>query len=532
MARKSRKNIETTTPAELRQTKIRLGGYVRLSAVDRKQKGDSIENQQSIIRAYIAEHPELELAEMYIDNGVTGQTFDRPAFQRMLVDLEDSKIVGCVSKDLSRLGRNSIDTGYYIEKFFPTNGYRYIAINDNYDSADGQSGGIMVSLKNMVNEAYALDVGRKVRAAKQMNIRNGKFIGRIPPYGYMKSPEDKYLLIPDPVTAPIVRTMYEKVANGTSVLEVLAWLLENSVLPPRKYLYTIGLTTEKEASGHPNWTLAVIYQVLKNRIYVGDMVQGKTHTYSYDITAVPKSEWIIAENTHEPLVSRELFDKVQSGWGYSSHKTRVPYPQNIFARKVFCGHCGYSMCRAKSRNGTMQTYCGTRQTHGKDACVQVSIHNAVLKETVFEMLRAQAAVFADKHNFAPAMPTTDNTELRNVQTEFDRNSRFLKGLYESLVEGDITNDEYKEMKSAYESRIADLTKQEQNLREAARLAALETEKRGKAADSYGVLRSADDLTAEVVDKLIDKILVFHDKHIEVTFKFIDETVTAGGLGNE
>ena len=130
MARKSRKNMETAAPVETRLAKVVLGGYVRLSAVDRKQKGDSIENQQAIINAYVAERPELELAEMYIDNGATGQNFDRPAFQRMLADLESGKILGCISKDLSRLGRNSIDTGYYIEKYFPTHGLRYIAITE------------------------------------------------------------------------------------------------------------------------------------------------------------------------------------------------------------------------------------------------------------------------------------------------------------------------------------------------------------------------------------------------------------------
>jgi len=241
MARKSRKNVETATPMEVRQTKIRLGGYVRLSAVDRKQKGDSIENQQSIINAYISERPELELSEMYIDNGATGQNFDRPAFQRMLADLESGKISGCISKDLSRLGRNSIDTGYYIEKYFPTRGFRYIAINDNYDSADGQSGGIMVSLKNLINETYALEVGRKVHNTYQMNIRSGKFVGQYAPYGFIKNPNDKHSIVVESQAAAIVRSIFEMAASGKTDTEIVEWLNGNEILPPRQHLHAIGV---------------------------------------------------------------------------------------------------------------------------------------------------------------------------------------------------------------------------------------------------------------------------------------------------
>jgi DNA invertase Pin-like site-specific DNA recombinase len=178
-----------------------VGAYVRLSAVDKKQKGDSIETQQAIIAAFIADHPGLELRETYIDNGLSGQTTERPAFQRMLADIENGKINCCITKDLSRLGRNAIDTGYYIDKYFPSQNVRFIAISDNYDSVNGNCGGIMVSLINMFNEAYALETGRKIKATKQMKIREGGFVGRIPPYGLLKDPKDKFKLIPDPDTA-------------------------------------------------------------------------------------------------------------------------------------------------------------------------------------------------------------------------------------------------------------------------------------------------------------------------------------------
>ena len=199
MARKSRKGVDANTTASIvAAPAFYVGAYIRMSVEDRKRKGNSIENQQSLIAMYIEEHAGLELTEVYIDDGLSGRFFDRPAFSRMIEDMESGKINCCITKDLSRLGRNAIDTGYYIEKFFPIKGIRYIAITDNYDSADPKSGGLMISLKNMVNEAYALEVSRKVRATIQMNIRNGCFVGSIAPYGYFKSENDCHKLVVDP----------------------------------------------------------------------------------------------------------------------------------------------------------------------------------------------------------------------------------------------------------------------------------------------------------------------------------------------
>jgi DNA invertase Pin-like site-specific DNA recombinase len=179
MARKSRKNAGAEGSAQTKAAKktvLNVGAYVRLSAVDKKNEGDSIDTQQAIISSFIAERPGFELREIYIDNGLSGQSFERPAFQSMIADMESGIINCCITKDLSCLGRNAIDTGYYIEKYFPTHGIRYIAITDDYDSADGNSGGITIALKNMINERYAIDIGRKTRATKLLQIREGGFV--------------------------------------------------------------------------------------------------------------------------------------------------------------------------------------------------------------------------------------------------------------------------------------------------------------------------------------------------------------------
>ncbi len=518
MARKSRRGVEAAAP-QLVKPVYRVGAYVRLSAVDKKHKGDSLENQQSIINAFIEEHTGLELTETYIDNGLTGQTFDRPAFQRMLADMERGKINCCVTKDLSRLGRHAIDTGYYIEKFFPSRNIRYVAVTDNYDSADTKSGGVMVSLKNMVNEAYALDIGRKIRATKQMHIRNGGFVGRFAPYGYQKSADNCHKLVPDEYAAGIVRRMFEMATGGQGVTEILAWLNGSGVLPPKRYFHSIGQVSEKEAGKHIHWNKGVIYAILKNRVYVGDMVQGKNKNVNHVEVHLPQSEWVITENTHEGIVSREMFNLVQDLFNGRAAKSR--WDNNIFKQKIFCGHCGHAMRRVHYKK-SFGFKCTTQAYYSKDDCTLVSINENIVREILLKSLREQATFYTSVGPVTSAPVFT--AELRDIQTELERNERYLQGLYEGLICGDFTEVEYKEMKQAYESKIASLTARRHELRETARLTALETASRSKAADRIDTISCAEDLTAEVVDALVDKILVFENKRIEVYYKFSMEGV--------
>jgi DNA invertase Pin-like site-specific DNA recombinase len=524
MARKSRKNLEAALPDTQPAAKMwNVGAYVRLSAVDRKQKGDSIENQQAIIGAFVAEHPEMSLADTYIDNGTSGQTFDRPAFQRMLADLESGKINCCISKDLSRLGRNAIDTGFYIEKYFPTRGIRYIAINDDYDSADSHSGGIMVSLKNMMNETYALEIGRKIRTTKQMNIKNGAFVGSVVPYGYFKSESDKYKLVADPYSGGIVRQIFERCANGQTSSEIQDWLIADKVLPPRRYLFSKGMVSANMVGKQTRWNKGVIYSILRNRIYCGDMVQGKTSTREHVQYRLSDSEWVVTEDAHEAIVSRELFEKVQN-LKQPKKRAAVNTVDNIFLRKIYCGHCGYALRRHRNTKTSTTFQCESRRYYGKDACVLVSVNEEMLKAELLELLRKQAAVFADIREQQGTNTAASNSqaELLQVRQELDRVSGFLKGLYESLVSGDITNSEYAEMKQNYEKRITALTDREKQLRNEIRERYLCETAIKKTSEKLDAVNCITDLTAEVIDALVEKILVFEDKHIEVRFRFTTE----------
>jgi DNA invertase Pin-like site-specific DNA recombinase len=532
MARKSRKNVETAPIRESQKPMFYAGAYIRLSVVDRKSKGDSIENQQAIINSFIAGQDNIELRECYIDNGHSGQSFERPAFLRMIADMESGKINCCITKDLSRLGRNAIDSGYYIERHFPAIGVRYIAVTDDYDSADGQSGGIMLSLKNMINEAYALDASRKVKTTIQMNVRKGNFVGKVAPYGYFKSDDDCHKLVIDNCAASVVRRMFEMAAEGKPRKAILDWLNISGHLPPRRYFHSIGLATGKEV-GADNlwWAHRAVSDILRNRMYCGDMIQGKHKVVNNAVTQVPKPEWVVVENTHEAIVDRELFDAVQKTFT-KPDEAKEPYyknpkTENVFARKVFCGHCGYAMIRKRGGEKFYGYNCNTRLLYSPKACAGMLMTESALKSEMLRLIREYEPHLAKVLSPSPGeTPDADNPkkELSSVQSEFDRNKRFLEGLYESLVSGDISDDEYKDMKSAYEIKIASLTEQIKRLREEILIRASQEAIFAEAHANMQRLEQVSDLTAEIVDRLVERITVCPNGRIEVKFSFLDEPV--------
>ena len=536
MARKSRKHTETAPVQTVQKPMFYAGAYIRLSAVDRKKKGDSIETQLAIIEAFIADHSDIELREVYIDNGHSGQSFERPSFLRMIADMDSGKINCCITKDLSRLGRNAIDAGYYIERHFPANGIRYIAVTDNYDSADGQSGGVMVSLKNMVNETYALDCGRKVRATAQMNIRKGNLVSGSPTYGYFKQPDDCHKLIIDEYVAKYVRQMFEMAAAGHSHQAILAWLNDNKVKPPKRYFNSIGLASDKEVGALTEWwSLRAVRGVLSNRIYCGDMVQGKTKKNNYVLTRLPKSEWVVVENTHEAIVSRELFNAVQEAWVRKQTPDepyfKSPHTENIFARKLFCGQCGRALVRHRPRDNYYLHKCNTKAQYTKEACGGSSLPENTLKNLVFGMIRKYETyleqALSPGQNHVPAGTSAKSVlekELAAARNDFDKTQHYLKGLYESLVCGDISETEYREMKEAYEAKILSLSARINDLRESVHTHGLQEKVISQAHASVQTIEQASDLTTEIIEKLIEKILVCPNERIGVKFRFLDAVV--------
>ena len=387
-----------------------------------------------------------------------------------------------------------------------------------------------------------------------MNIRKGLFVGRIAPYGYQKSEENKHKLIYDPYAASIVRQIFEMAAGGKNAPEITSWLNSNGILPPKRYFHSLGLLSEKDNIGHVHWNKSVVYALLKNRMYCGDMVQGRFQTRSYVQKSLPKSEWVVVENTHEGIVSRELFDTVQAKRAPYAKRERSEYPtENIFLRKIFCGHCGFALKRAQSGKKDKGNYillCDTRRSHAKGDCVPVSINENALKRALLDILGKQAEVFnvgsglnaganiggsvrtsagADTDSTITNEKTADKEALKKVQGEISKNSHFLKSLYESLVTQDVTQDEYRELKAGYEDKLAALTARKKELRDSILERMIKESAVSKAVSNLHGINEISDLTSDVMDRLVDKIIVCEGKRFEVFFKFNDGIAVEGGV---
>ncbi|MCL2776074.1 MAG: recombinase family protein [Oscillospiraceae bacterium] len=535
MARKSRKNLDNIVVESVNTSPIyNAAGYIRLSVEDNHKKGDSVENQKAIIQNFIEFAPDIKLHDYYVDNGISGTTFERQAFKKMLDDAENGVINCMIVKDLSRFGRSAIDTGYYIEKYLPSIKCRFIAVNDDFDSNGENSGaGVILPLKNMINEAYALDIGRKIKAQQRQAMKSGDYIGARPPYGYLKSPENCHKLIIDPNAAAVVRKIFGLFLANVSVNEIVRRLNEADIITPSHYRKESGLITNENLIGNGSWQTVTVNRILMDGVYIGDMVQGKSRCTLRKQTNVDKSEWIRVENTHEAIISREDFTNTQERLRFladkSAAKSKTPFTPNIFKGKVFCGHCGGSMHRQREirkKSGEVYLYCclsNSRKARG--SCVSYIMLEKELINILLTTIHKHADVIVGKALKLRANSAEIETKRKEVTTEItalrqeaDKDGRMLKSLYESLASGIITADEYKEMRENYNrktqeaiARAAELEKWHNDL----------DAQINEYFDMSDLVENAvnNGITARVVDCLIDKIKIFSDRHIEVEFKF-------------
>jgi site-specific DNA recombinase len=535
MARKSRKNIEAVSDMIYAQPFYNVGAYIRLSVEGNKKKGDSLETQKSILKSYITLTPGLKLHDYYIDNGATGTNFERPAYKRMLADAENGVINCVIVKDLSRLGRNAIDTGYYIEKYLPSLKVRFIAINDGFDTNSVNPGdGIMLPLKNMINEAYALDIGRKIKAQQRQSMKEGEFVGARPPYGYLKSPDNCHKLIIDEETAPVVRQIFQWAYEQVGLNEITRRLNEAGILTPSHTKKASGLISHEKLIGKNAWQTRTVGKILSCEVYTGDLVQGKTKTVCHKQTYADESNWIKVENTHEAIISREMFDAVQAFRRQVAEEAiqtpKKPYTPNMFKGKIFCGHCGGSLhrqrCERKDSKDVYLFHCLSNSRIARGSCIPYSLLENELLSSLLTIIQKHAdAVIGKAVRLKKNKPVLEagrvavKSELTALRQELDRDRRFVKSLYESLVTGIITSDEYRQMHAGYESKIADRVARVQELeRRQNELEALATEYL-VLSDLIGSVKGKEDITAALIDRLIDRIRVFSDRHIEVTFSF-------------
>ena len=537
MARKSRKQRLAPMPAPSLYVHVAL--YIRLSVEDNKKRGCSVENQKLVLNDFLADKPDFVVYDTYIDNGATGTNFHRPGFQQMLSDIEAGHIDCVIVKDLSRLGRNSIDTGYYIEQYFHTHNVRFIAVTDQFDTADPGSlhSGIMLPLKNMINEAYALDIGRKIKAQARQAMKDGDYIGARAPYGYRKDPDNCHKLLIDEDTAPVVRQIFEWAHGHVALNRIVRNLNEMGITAPSHYKKSTGEITSPGLIGSGKWQTRTVMKILESEVYTGDLVQGKTKIVDHQQVKAGKDNLIIARRTHEPIISYELFTAVQEYRKQICEESRAvpkrPYTPNIFKGKVFCADCGRSLHRqrAERKKGpdVYWFHCLTNSRVAKDSCKGVMMQETELIATVTAILEKELSVALGMSLplfQLEAKQKKDKDRLKTQMSarrqETEKKRRLIRGLYENFVQGILTNEEYFELKADYEESIRTLSGEIEALEKdmdaldsrLVRYRAMEKDAKSLTQDHA--------LTAELIDRLIERIEIDHERNIHVTFRFKSE----------
>ena len=317
----------------------------------------SIETQKMMLSQFCQENG-FSIFDYYVDDGFSGLNYQRPGFQHLLEDVEAGKIDTVITKDLSRLGRDYIQTGYFIDIYFKEKNVRYIAMNDGIDTKHENND--IAPFKNILNDMYAHDLSRKVKAAKKQRAMKGYFISGQAPYGYSIDPENNNHLVIDPVAAPNVRHIFRLAREGNTLREITAVLTKEKVLSPGAYKAQCGdarfgrYIKDNEYS----WCMATVARILDDPVYAGSMVNHKDEVKNYktkERRKVPKEEWIVVENTHEPIISKELFDHVQAVLSSKSHPRRHAF-DNVLEGCVFCGECGHRMTQATRINNQGKRY--------------------------------------------------------------------------------------------------------------------------------------------------------------------------------
>ena len=444
-----------------------------------------------------------------------------------------------IAKDLSRLGRNTIDTGYYIEQYFRLRNIRFIAVNENFDTftPEDAHAGIIIPLRNMINEAYALDIGRKIKAQQRQAMKDGKFIGGRTPYGYLKAPDDCHQLIIDPVAAPVVQKMFQWASEGIGLNTITVRLNEVGYLPPSHYKNTQSIITHENLMGNGNWNTRTVARILHAQVYTGDLVQGRTKIVDHQQVEVSEMEWTVVHGTHEAIISQELFEAVQKKLDETAQHCKErevqAYSPNILKGKIFCAHCGGSLHRhrnfRKKSADVYLFYCLTNSRIAKERCPGVLIREDVLLDSLADML--QNALDAALGSYSLSLlelpqQAAERAELNEKITcrkqEIQRLRGLIRSLYENLIQDILTKDEYITYKGKYESKIEQLSEEVSHLEKGLKALDKQMEQHQALKRDSDDLRENRELTAALIDRLIDRVEVSKDKQITVRYRFENE----------
>lgn len=514
-------------------------GYVRLSREDGdKEESNSVTGQKDLIRDYLSRHPELRECDMKVDDGFTGSNFQRPGFQAMM-ELVRAKEINCiVVKDLSRFGRDHLEAGEYIERLFPFLGVRFIAINDNYDSLHphAESDEIIVPFKNLINEAYCRDTSVKIRSQLEIKRQRGDFIGSFAVFGYKKDPGDHHRLVIDEFAADVVRDIFNWKLDGVSAIDIAAHLTASGIPTPMDYKQSQGMryTTAFRIKERSEWSAGMVLRILKNPVYTGILEQGRVTTPSYRVKRLvhkPRDQWAVVENCHEPIIEKSDFETAQRVLAMDTRTAEAGQPVELFSGLVTCGECGGPMIRKTVPSGKKKYVYFVCAAHkDRKECHPHALRVEALDDIVLEALQGHIREVID---LAELMELTDIAKLQQAsvqkiqvrlaqkQEEIERCQKLLRSLYENLADGIIDKNEYQELKSTYQDRRSQAEEQTEVLREEMGRE-LDNSAHNYWIEQFVRHRNIVALDRRIVVSLIERVLIFRDRRVEIVYRWHNE----------
>lgn len=510
-----------------------VGLYLRLSREDEESgQSMSIKNQQDYLMNYVLERG-WNIAEIYIDDGYSGLNFNRPAFKNMIKDIENKKIDLVITKDLSRLGRDYIDTGYYLERYFPQKNIRYIALSDGIDTFEKSANNDMTPFKSVINDMYAKDISKKIRTVMDTKRINGKFIGAFAPFGYVKSEEDKNMLVIDNEAAQVVKRIFEMYLNGCSMAEIARVFTDERVLTPTEYKNKVQNLAYVNVNSKFNiWRTETIKGILTNPTYIGNMAQHRSEKINYKVKKfkkVPRSDWIIAENTHEPVISKKDFETVQERL---ARKACTAYPtkrvNHLLAGLIFCGDCKMPMTfRRLGAKKEFVCICSGYSRFGKEKCRRNVINENLLNQLILKSLKEiSAKAISSPDEFCNSFSVSDkphyekyDKEKKETVKRLDEIKTIIKSLYEDKVRGIISEESFLMMSSEFNNEKEFLSNKLLKIEEKSKLTNKKCESPEQVMKLIKRVVSFESISPLLTGQLIESVEVYKSKEIVVNYKF-------------
>ncbi|WP_347178411.1 recombinase family protein [Clostridium perfringens] len=525
--------------------------YIRLSREDGNDESLSVINQKKILKEYLEEmfEDEYVLVDFYVDDGLTGTDDERESFQRMIKDVKQGKVNCIICKTLARAFRNYSDQGYFLEEFLPLYRTRFICLGspkfDTYLNPEAITDGLDVPITGLMNDRYAARASADIRRTFNTKRRNGEFIGAFAPYGYKKSPDNKNKLIIDEEAAQVIRDIFRwRVEEGINKLGIVRRLNELGTLTPTKYKHSKGLMLKNPNLDKQDgmWSMNTICTILKNRMYIGDMVQGRQRVISYKVhktICTPENEWFIVENTHEAIIDKDTYLKAQE---LDQRGIRMsPKGRNVYLFSGFlrCADCKRSMTKKTNKNklndGTVKEYnyyiCSTYALKNKSKCSRHSIKLEILEEAVLKAIQIQVAmvenmseVISEINKQATIVNQSSRLkkQLNEKQKELEKIICVTDNLYMDWKSEEISRNEYARMKSKFEIKAEEIRRIISNIEAEIQSSSKEFGDNDPYLKIFLKYKNIKELNRGILIELIDAIYIHENNEITIQFKFADQ----------